>query len=73
MKETMIEIWSFWKKSVQWDEKSKKQKALCFWFGLSWCAMFGILGPIWLEAILLVNAITATHFTLKYVQIKEED
>lgn len=65
MKETM-KIWSVWKKSVQWDEMTMKQKLMSIWFSLS--------GDNLVFTFLAVaNYATAAYCCVKYVPMDEDD
>lgn len=72
MKET-IRIWSLWKKSVQWDSKTVRQKLIATWFSLSMVGV-GVMacGNPLLSAMSVLNLVVATYFCVKYVPMEEE-
>lgn len=66
-------IWSMWKKSVQWDEMALKQKLISLWFSLSFVGL-GLGGNDLIVSIIVVaNFAASAYFCVKYVPVREED
>lgn len=46
-------LWNLWKKDVDWDRKSRKEKSICIWFALSFFLMVALCAtPLFLAAII---------------------
>ena len=73
MKKVMNELWQLWKKSVQWDSKTMKQKAISVWFSISF-VLVGISGGSLLAVSLaVVNLGAAAYSVVKYVPMNVEE
>lgn len=50
---SIYSLWNLWKKDVDWDRKSKKQKNICIWFALSFFLMLQLCAtPLFLVAVI---------------------
>ena len=66
MKETK-KLWSLWKDSVQWDEKTVRDRLLSAWFGVSFIIL-GISGG-WFTAVSFINFVASAYCVSKYVKV----
>lgn len=46
-----------------------KKKVIVGWAALSWFMLCSIIGPFWVELVLLANALTSTYVVMKNVKI----
>lgn len=70
MKETSM--CSLWKRSVQWERMTTKQKLISVWFSLSFVVL-GISGGSMLFALIAVaNFAAAAYHVVKYVPMDDE-
>ena len=74
MKKSMFELWTLWKKSTGWDEKTSRQKMYSAWFSLSFIPVGMCCNAAWwFIAIAIVNFAAAAYSVVKYVPMTEED
>lgn len=73
MKKICKELWLLWKKSVNWDKHTLRQKMIAVWFALSFILVAVVAESQVLEVIAIANLAAAAYNTVKYVPIPEED
>lgn len=72
MKKSMKELWLLWKKQVDWDKKTLKQKLIAAWFSLSF-PIAAICGGTILAVAGILNLAASAYYCVKYVPVREED
>ena len=68
----MNELWQLWKKSVNWEKQSQRQKLICLWFSLSFISLVLCGENFFLAILVLVNFACASRCVVNNVTIPEE-
>ena len=73
MKKVKNELWHLWKKSVDWDSKTMKQKAISVWFSISFILLGISGGSLLAVSLAVVNFGAAAYSVVKYVPMNVEE
>ena len=65
-------ICSLWKKSVQWDRMTTRQKALSVWFSLSFTTLWLCGESLLLASLAVANFGCSVYFLVKCVPMEDE-
>ena len=70
MKETSL--CSLWKRSVQWERMTVKQKLISVWFGLSFVVLVISGSSMLFMALAVANFAAAAYHVVKHVPMEDE-
>lgn len=70
MKETSL--CSLWKRTVQWERMTVKQKLISAWFSLSFVVLGISGGSLLFLALAVANFAAAAYHVVKYVPMEDE-